>query len=176
MHEFAVWLRDTPLSVFLQSVNWIVPTVQTIHIVTVGIVFISILMIALRVLGVARGDQPFGDVLRRFTPFVQWGLVVMAATGLTLVLAEPVREFYASSFWTKMALLAVAVGSGFLFIRTLSPAKLAGVASASEFSDATKLAACATIAVWLAIIFFGRAIAYDVEVWGGWSLTHLNQT
>jgi hypothetical protein len=28
----------------------------------------------------------------------------------------------------------------------------------------------ATVVLWLAIIFLGRAIAYDVEVWGSLSL------
>jgi hypothetical protein len=30
--------------------------------------------------------------------------------------------------------------------------------------------AVATVCMWLFIIFLGRAIAYDVEVWGSWHL------
>ncbi len=33
-----------------------------------------------------------------------------------------------------------------------------------------KAAALATVVLWLAIIFLGRAIAYDDEVWGSLSL------
>ena len=42
-------------------------------------------------------------------------------------------------------------------------------APAPEFSVATKTAAVGTVVLWLAIIFLGRAIAYDTAVWGSLS-------
>ena len=39
-----------------------------------------------------------------------------------------------------------------------------------EFSAAAKTASVAIVVLWLAIIFLGRAIAYDKEVWGSLSL------
>ena len=33
-----------------------------------------------------------------------------------------------------------------------------------------RVAAVVTVLLWLAIIFMGRSIAYDVEVWGSWHL------
>jgi hypothetical protein len=172
MRELAEWLSATSLSTSIQSVPWIIPAVQTIHILTVGVVFVSMLMIVLRVLGVARTDQPLRDVVRRFAPFMWWGLLVMTITGLTLVVGEPVREFFATSFWVKMALLAVAVASAALFLRTLSPAQLAAADApgAAGVAPLAKWAAGGTVVLWLAIIFLGRAIAYDIEVWSAWSL------
>ncbi len=126
-------------------------------------------MIALRVLGRVRTDEPFGEVWRRFAPWMWSGLVVMAVTGLVLVVGEPVREFTALSFWLKMALLAIGVATTVMFGRSLRPAMLAA-AQGPEFSPATKAATVATLVLWLAIIFLGRAIAYDVEVWGSLSL------
>lgn len=172
MLEFAEWLQATPLSVAVQSIAWLIPTVQSIHILMVGIVFVSMLMIALRVMGVMRADEPFGDVLKRFAPWMWTGLAVMALTGVILVIGEPPREFSSLSFRIKMALLAVAVASAAAFRLSLGSAQLAGVANGEapeEFSAATKSAAAATIALWLVIIFLGRAIAYDVEVWGALS-------
>ncbi len=161
MRELAEWLQATPLSVTLQTVRWIIPLLQSIHIVTIGVVFISSLMISLRVLGRMRADEPFADVWARFAPWMWTGLVVMAVTGVTLLVAEPVREVSSLSFWIKMALVAIAVASTSLFAR-----------STGEFSTAARSGAIALVVVWLAIIFLGRAIAYDVEVWGGLSLQH----
>lgn len=155
MRELAEWLQATPLSVTLQSVSWIIPLLQSIHIVMIGIVFISSLMIALRVLGRVRADEPFSEVWARFAPWMWSGLVVMAVTGLTLLIAEPVREVASLSFWIKMALVAVAVVSTSLYAR-----------STGEFSAAARSGAVVLVVVWVAIIFLGRAIAYDLEVWG----------
>jgi hypothetical protein len=158
---FAQWLQATSLSETIQSVQWLIPLLQSIHIVTIGVVFVSSLMIALRVLGRMRADEPFADVWDRFAPWLWIGLIVLAVTGLTLVVGEPVREFTAVSFWLKMTLIAIGVTSTALLGRSLRP-----VAIGAEFSGFARASAAALIVVWLAIIFLGRAIAYDVEVWG----------
>ena len=59
MRDLAEWLQATPISVTIQSVKWVVPLLQSIHILTIGMVFVSSLMIALRVLGRMRADEPF---------------------------------------------------------------------------------------------------------------------
>jgi hypothetical protein len=167
MFEFAQWLEMTPVSVTIKSVSWIVPAVQSVHIITIGVVFISLLSIAMRVLGWTRMDQAFGVVLARFTPWIWNGLVVLALTGITLVVGEPIRELMSLSFWLKMSLIAVGAISAWMFSRSVRPLVRDG--QEPQFSAATKSAAMVTVLLWLAIIFLGRAIAYDVEVWGAWS-------
>lgn len=168
--EFAAWLQTTPLSVTIQSVHWIIPLIQSIHIINVGIVFVSILMVALRVLGFALTDQPFAEVHSRYSPWIWIGLVIMVITGITLVIGEPIREFTATSFWLKMALLAICVVSAAAFNRSVRPAKLAPGAE-PVFSPGLKSATVVVLLLWVAIIFLGRAIAYDVEVWESLSLS-----
>lgn len=205
MNELGTALETSALSQLIKDVTWIIPLLQSIHIVTIGVVFVSSLMIALRVMGRMRADEPFAAVWRRFAPWMWYGLVVMVVTGVFLVIGEPVREFTAFSFWLKMTLLAIAVISTFVFGRTFGPggagrsgaaaayagasgvaggpgvsggigvasashvSDAAGVAS-SEFSPGAKAVAIGIMVVWLATIFLGRAIAYDVEVWGSLSL------
>ena len=168
MREFGAWLQNTSFSVTIQSAGWIIPSLQSIHILMIGVVFVSSLMITLRVTGSVRADEPFAAVWSRFAPWMWGGLIVMALTGLPLIVGEPVREFSALSFWLKMALLVISVTSILIFGRTLRPEARASVNV--EFSAGRKAAAVATVVLWLAIIFLGRAIAYDVEVWGSLSL------
>jgi uncharacterized membrane protein SirB2 len=193
MLDFGAWLQDTRVSVTIQSVEWIIPLLQSIHIVMIGIVFISSLMITLRVLGRVRADEPFQAVWRRFAPWMWTGLVVMALTGAVLVVAEPIREFTALSFWLKMALVAIGVVTSAVFGRTMGRRAASAVprtgsgAGTAEFratgaasvtsgasyaycEEPTHPVECESVAIWLAIIFLGRAIAYDVEVWGKLSL------
>ena len=168
MHEFAEWLQASSVSVTIQSVEWIIPLLQSIHILMIGVVFVSSLMITLRVVGSVRTDEPFAAVWSRFAPWMWGGLVVMALTGLMLIVGEPVREFTALSFWLKMSLLVISISSILIFGLTLRPE--ARTSSSAGFSVGRKAAALATVVLWLAIIFLGRAIAYDVEVWGSLSL------
>lgn len=170
IYGFAQWLESTPVSVAIKSIGWIIPAVQSIHILTIAVVFTSLFVVALRVIGWMRMDQPFGAVLAQFSPWMRRGLVVLAITGLTLVVGEPVRELMSLSFWLKMTLLAAGIASALAFRRSLGPAVLAS-GEEPVFSAAARAGAVATVLLWLAIIFLGRAIAYDVEVWGPWSLS-----
>ena len=111
MSEFAVWLHGTIISQTIQSVGWIVPLVQSIHIVMIGILFVSSLMIALRVLGRMRVDESFQSLWQRFAPWTWRALAVLGGTGLLLIVGEPARELGATSFWLKMGLLVVAVAT-----------------------------------------------------------------
>jgi hypothetical protein len=167
VHALADWLQRTAASNTIQSVSWVIPLAQSIHILMIGIVFVSSLMIALRVLGRMRADEPFEAVWNRFSPWMWGGLIIMAATGLLLVVGEPVREFTALSFWMKMSLLTIAVTGTAVFGRTL---RAVPATASAEISVGAKVASLAIVALWLAIIFLGRAIAYDKEVWGSLSL------
>ena len=168
-HDFAAWLETTGISVKVQSITWLIPVLQSIHILMIGGVFVSSVMITLRVVGSMRADEPFATVWDRFAPWMWTGLVVMALTGLVLIVGEPLREFSALSFWLKMLLLVISVTSIFIFGRTLRPE--ARTSLTTEFSAGRKAAALATVVLWLAIIFLGRAIAYDSAVWGSWHLS-----
>ena len=153
MVEFAHWLGSTPFSVAIQSHTWLVALLQAIHIIMIGVVFVSMLVIAMRVLGRMRADEPLEAVWSRFAPWLWTGLAVMAASGVLLIIGEPVRQANAFSFWVKMVLVALAV-AGVLALRRRPSRPLAW----------------SMIFIWVVIIFLGRAIAYDVEVWESWHL------
>lgn len=174
LEQFATWLQATPFSVAIQSTAWVVPVLQSVHILMIGVVFISVLLIALRVLGWARADEAFASVWARFAPFMWWGLAVMAVTGVLLTLSEPLRELMTLSFRLKLLLLVVGIGSAGLFGRRMRRVALAG--TPATFSAGQRAAAIGTVVLWLAVIFLGRAIAYDDAIWGSWSPAVLQGT
>ncbi len=169
--EFAAWLQATPISVAIQSIHWVIPLVQSIHIVTIGIVFVSILVVVLRLFGLASADQAFPAVLNRYSPWIGYGLIVMTLTGATLIVGEPIRQFTATSFWLKMGLLAICVVSAAAFRYSMASAQRAADGE-PVISTGRKSVAVAVLFLWVAVIFLGRAIAYDTQVWASWSLAN----
>jgi hypothetical protein len=166
---FAEWLQATSLSITLQSVAWMVPALQSVHILMIGVVFVSILAVALRVLGWFRTDEPLAQVWRRFAPFLWTGVAIMACTGLLLTISEPVRELTSVSFRIKIPLIVVGVIAAAVFARRVAGAARSGAAAATTgmpLPGGMRLAAIGTVLLWLTIIFLGRAIAYDEEIWG----------
>jgi putative copper export protein len=150
---FAKWLQATPLSIAVQSARWVVPAMQVIHLIALSIVFISALMVILRALGRMRTDEPFAETWRQFSRYIRRGVVVLLISGAVLTIAEPIREFTSTSFWTKMVLILVA----------LAATRAVGMRYRDNGGD--RSGAVFALVVWVAIIFFGRAIAYDEQVW-----------
>jgi hypothetical protein len=163
LNDFAVWLSTTLPSVFIQNHQvWMIPVIQSLHIVGIGIAVGSTLMMALRVLGRAGMDQTVLAIQRRFGPWLTGALCLLLASGGLLIVAEPVRELVTLSFWLKMALVAVLT-------------VLAAMFQASVRRREWELALVRRRSVWLAavlifvvlgcIIILGRLIAYD-HIWG----------
>jgi hypothetical protein len=176
LQEFATWLQATRFSLVIQSIEWIVPLLQSVHILLIGVVFVSVLMIALRVLGLVRTEQSLAVVWDRFAPFLWGGLLLMAVTGVLLTISEPLRELMTISFRLKMLLLVIGIASAALFGRSVRRGVRAGAMETARMPAGMRLAAACTIVLWLAVIFLGRAIAYDDSIWGEWSPAVLQGT
>jgi hypothetical protein len=163
LHDFATWLYATAPSAFIRShSSWMIPTIQTAHIVGIATAVGSAFMIAMRVTGWLGADQSLLQTQQRFGPWLTGGLWLLLATGALLVLAEPPRELDAVSFWLKMGLVALMAAAAFAFQRSVQRHDQQWEAAIGQAG--VKGAALLTFAVWAAIIFLGRFIAYDT-VW-----------
>ena len=159
LNEICHWIDQTALSQSIQAAGWVVPVVQTIHILAIAVVASSALMIDLRLVGVFWANRPIKDVTSRFLPLVWWPLLILLATGIIMIIAEPARSLKNPAFQLKMLLLiaALTVTALFQFLQRRNAA----------FGDLRSgpRAAAATLAVvsmllWCSIIFAGRWIAY----------------
>ena len=158
MNRFAEWLSTTAPSVYIQNHNaWVIPLIQSIHIVGIAVVLGSVLMINLRILGWAGMDQTLRQTSTRFAPWLTSSLYLLLATGILMVIGEPVRELVTFSFWLKMFLVALSTVIAVNFQRKLRVDR-----------QPIKWLALATFLIWACIIILGRLIAYD-HVWGSWS-------
>ena len=159
MRAFCDWLAATPLSVMIGSTRWVVPVVQTIHILAIAVVLSSVLMLELRVLEWAGGSQSTTLTARRFLPWLTSGLEVLAITGALLIVSEPQRALFNTAFWTKMCLLVLAVVAtmGLQRAHWRNTAERDPTLSASA---AVRAVAVLTFLLWVAIVVAGRWIAY----------------
>ena len=168
MKQFAEWLSTTAPSVFIQVHEaWAIPTIQSIHIVGIGVVMGSVLMIYLRILGWAGMDQTLRQTVSRFGPWLTGSLCLLLATGLLLVIGEPVRELVTFSFWAKMLLIADMTLVATIFRISVRKHERQWE-EALQNRGLTKGVAMLTFLIWVCIIILGRLIAYD-HVWGSWS-------
>jgi len=159
LSELSKWLAATPLSHTIQTTSWFIPTIQIIHILGVAVLFSSAVLVDLRIWRLLERDIPLAQVARRFLPPIWPVLLILLITGSLLIVGEPRRSLLNSTFYLKMALLAVAI--------MLTAGLQRSISSSPNSWDkdrgrrlAARFAATASIALWCGILFAGRWIAY----------------
>ncbi|HZV17812.1 MAG TPA: DUF6644 family protein [Sphingobium sp.] len=157
--EFSLWVSEQPLCIWLQSHFFAIPVFQAIHILSIAILFGSTLLLGLRVLGLNATDQSMSDNYRRYQPWIWGGVLALLASGVILLISEPVRNMVNPIFWIKMAALIVAI--------TVSLRFLGAVRARAERWDVSpdgqasvRTGAVALIILWCVVMAGGRWIAY----------------
>ena len=160
LHEFSKALYATPISTGIRETFGFIPTTQSLHILAIAVVVGSALVTDLRLAGVLATDETPQTVVRRYLPWMWAAIVVLLVTGGTLVVAEPNRVLANPLFWIKMALVLFAFGLTLLFrYPILHPQfQLEHV----RWAALAKPLAWVSLLVWIAVIFCGRWIAYNI--------------
>jgi hypothetical protein len=157
--DFAKWLGATPLSHAIQTAGWVIPALQTIHILGIAVLFFSAVIVDLRLWGVLQRDAGLGEVARRFLPVIWPTVLVLFITGSFLIIGEPRRSLLNTTFYLKMTLLVFA-----LIVTAVLQWSLWVTPDFWEKGRnrciAARCAATLSIALWCCIIFAGRWIAY----------------
>jgi putative copper export protein len=168
MLEFANWLASTSLSATVVNNLWMIPAIQSVHIIAIGLLVGALLMLDMRVLGVLSKDQTIAQVNNRYAPWIWGAILVLAISGCLLIVGEPKRELLSFSFWAKMTLLVIGIAIVLAFQSYLK-ANMAMWKDTGEPTPRTKFYAILSICIWAAIIFLGRFIAWDAQIWGSLS-------
>lgn len=169
MLAFAERVAGSGLSQWLVGIPNIVQIMQSIHIISIGIVLISVAMIDLRVLGWRGTSATVAETNRQFGGWLWLAIGLLAFSGLTLVLTEPVRSLVTTSFWVKMALLAIGIITALAFQASLR--RRAAFWDTAHSRSGIKLFGILTLVLWLAIVVLGRFIAYDEQMLGRFSIS-----
>jgi hypothetical protein len=156
---FCDWLSATPLSITIQSVTWIIPMVQSVHIMAITVVMGSALMMDMKLLGVVGRGTPVVAMNRRFLPWVWTSLVVLFCTGVILTIAEPGRELINFVFRLKMLLVLTVIALTAVYQEIVRRHADAWGDTPSNQWSARAIGAVSLI-IWVAIVVCGRWIAY----------------
>jgi hypothetical protein len=150
------WMEvNLPGGTYLRESTYGFSFLLTAHVVAMCVFFGLILMMDLRLVGVAHLRTRVEEISPRLLPWQIVGFVFMTITGVMLFWAQPLRYFGKTFFWWKMGLMVLAgVNAGIIHLITKK-------SDAAWDSPAAKFAGAASIVLWVAILALGRLVAYD---------------
>lgn len=119
----------------------------------------TILVVDLRMLGVAFRDVPYSTLNNRILPLTVGGFVLVMLTGAVLFFSNPVHYYHSVWFRAKIVFLIIAAANIFWFhYRTQK--NLAEWDARPSPPLAVKAAAAISLASWIFVIIFGRLTAF----------------
>jgi hypothetical protein len=154
MVELAAWLASLPIGQALRRLNWLVPWLQIIHILANGIVLSAVVMIDMRIWGIAR-SQASGAQARRFQPWIWAGLVVLTASGIALILYAPRRVLTDLTFQVKMVVMGLAIAATLALLLALRRGREARPGGSGSRVLASLLGTL-TLMLWVGVTLAGR--------------------
>jgi len=157
--KFCEWLSHTSWSVSLREGTYDYPVLLIIHVLSIALFGGMVAIGNLRVLGAAMRRVPVSQVIEQFRPWKWIGFGVLLVTGILLSISDPVEYGANVMYWISLLLLVAAGVNAFVF-------RFGIYRSVASWDDApitppsARRWAGVSLALWIALIFAGRAIAF----------------
>ena len=134
---------------FVQNTSWVIPAVQSVHILAIGLLFATIFLVNLRRAGIFAQDVNVAEIEGGRLKLGVGVLALMAVTGGLMVISEPDRTLGNALFYIKLSLVCIA--SFLTFVPSGTSPVITG-----------KVRAYLALLAWALAIFAGRWIAYVI--------------
>jgi hypothetical protein len=155
--ELFVWLENTSIANAIRTIPWLYPAFETGHYIGLSLLVGGIMLIDLRVLGMARGLPLKGMI--GLLPFVWAGFIINVLTGSMLFIYGATSFGVSGAFQLKMAFMVVAGLNALAF--DLAVRRSGGDwVVADRPPTIVKGFATLSLVFWLGVVTTGRWMAY----------------
>ena len=135
--------------------TWVWPTAEALHFIGLSLLFVAVLVVDLRLLGV--GTRIPVSTVSQLLPLGALGLAVNLITGTLFFLARPEQYTGNVMFFWKVMLVVIA-GVNDLYLLLYREAWAAG--AGGEAPLGAKLFAASGIALWIGVLFSGHMLPF----------------
>lgn len=157
MQSVLLWLGSSWLADLVNNSTWMFPTLETLHFIGLILLIGSLLVVDVRLLGVAP-SVPVSSVLI-FLPWSLVGFAINLVTGVMFFVSDPGTYYPNTAFRLKMLAVLLAGVNAVWFKLSVHPQIVAGGGQAALPDNARAIAGL-SLFLWLSVIVFGRLIPY----------------
>ena len=153
--SFCQWCNNSFFGHGIRDSRWLFPFVEIFHLIGLGVLGGTLLVLNLRLLGIGfKGEKTF-DLSKDVRPWMIGSLVVMLVSGFLLFSTEAVKMFGNWAFRAKMSFLLLAIVYTFTIHRWVLRADESRLAPVWRIS-----AAVLSLLLWSGVGLGGRAIGF----------------
>jgi hypothetical protein len=158
MISIASWMENSWANEFIaRNTDLILPTMETFHFFGMCLLFGSLLVMDLRLIGWEKASSIAHTDKVAIIALVGFGMNIV--TGVIFCFYDPFRYFFSISFQIKMILIVLAV-LNLLFYKLKLGSLVAEIGPGEDTPTIAKVSGAASLILWLGVISFGRLIPY----------------
>lgn len=152
-------LENTSWALAISEGSYLFPTIETLHVIALTVVFGSISVLDLRLLGVFAHHRRVSRLARELLP-VTWGAFALAVVTGSLMFASAATRYAGNTpFKIKVVLLLLA-GLNMAAFHAGAFRRVEEWDEAQRTPRAARLAGAASLALWIGVIAAGRFIGF----------------
>ena len=160
LFEWCQWLQHTRFATAIAESDWLFPLIEGSHILALPLSVGMIVMVDLRLLGLAFCSEPAGKIVHSFLRWSKIGFTVMFLTGGLLLITQASKAYGNAFFRAKLTFL-VLLGINALVYQKLFFPKMAEWDLAHGAPAGAKFCAAFSLVLWIGVIVCGRTMAYQ---------------
>ena len=153
------WLQESALATGIRDSLLLFPLLESVHVIGLALVFGTIAVIDLRLLGVASTQRSFSRIA---SDVMKWSWAAFALTALTgglMFITNAVVYFHNTYFRVKIVLLVLA-GINVLVFELTARRTIARWDESPSAPPVARAVAALSLVIWVAVICAGRMIGF----------------
>src|ERR1700676_4766026 len=161
--DIAHAIHESAISSFVRGdepgTEWVFPIIETVHVLSLTLVFGTIALGDLRLLGLSSRQQPFPRVFKGLISLTWWAFLLAAISGSMLATGKIEDYVRCPQAYWKFFLMALAGLNMLLF-------PFGGFRRVQEWDTRespparARLAGAFSLSCWIGVVFFGRWIGF----------------
>ena len=157
--DICTWLEATAPAVAISESEWLFPAIETFHVLALTMVFGSIAMLDLRMLGLANRSLGVKQLSGEVLPWT-WSAFVIAAISGALMFISAATKYYGNiPLRIKIALLALA-GANMVVFHLTGYRSVATWDHSMPTPRSARIAAGLSLSLWIGVVFAGRWVGF----------------
>ena len=157
---FLNWVGETSMATAISESTWLFPVIEVVHVFAICLVFGTIAIIDLRLLGLASAKHRYTQLAQELLPWT-WGAWVVAAIVGTLLLAtRPLAYFENTDFRLKFLCMGLAAVNMLVFQFVTSRSVVQWDTGRAPWAG--RIAGGLSLVLWIGVVYFGRKTGFTL--------------
>jgi hypothetical protein len=160
--DWIAYLEGSELADTIRENDLLFPVIESVHVLAICLVVGSILVVDLRLLGLASVNRPVSRLTHSILPLTWCAFAVAVASGGLMFISNAAKYLGNGYFIAKMALIAVA-GLNMIIFHAISAKDMPKWESGPRPPLPARVAGGLSILLWIAVVACGRWIGFTME-------------